>query len=84
MFKVSLLTVQNDGSCTTAFTFDIDELVKTLKNPKEKLAKVLREEKNPSGEVLDTEEDCRSDNMQRECVQRRLFCDILEVIFRSI
>ena len=84
LFKVSLLTIQNDGSSTTAFTFEIDELVKALKNPREKLAKVLSEEKNPWFDILDPKKHCLSECMQDECTQRYIFRSILWVILRYI
>ena len=83
VFTVSLLTVQNDGSSTTASTFDNYMLVKALKNPKQKLAKVLREEESPRL-IYDSKNDCNTYDMQLEDVQQFFFECILQVIFWCI
>ena len=82
-YIVCLFIVINDCPTIVSSDFDICDLTKALKNPKEKLEKVLRDEEITM-QVLHPEKDCGTVDMQFENTQKKIFCDILEVIFLHI
>ena len=78
-YKVSLLTIKKYWLNTTISTFNTVDLLEALQNPKEKLAKVLSEEKSPRKND-DFPYDDGFYSMDDEFVQESFFCDILKVI----